>query len=171
MAERGVLVCERPDGRVDAFRARWGGSDRALARVATGPPRAAFGVADWGVDRRGVTPRTVIDTLNYLSTAALYWIGDRTRVALPLWFGLPGVGLDRADPGLGALAAVNSLSDARRLRRSWRALKGAVADAVLAGQLPPVGAPVVLLAALRGRACAFPAGLRPAAPSDVRSLL
>jgi len=165
MAERGVLVCERPDGRVDVFRARWGGSDRALARVVTGPPRAAFAVADWGVDRRGVARRTVIDTLDYLSTAALYWVEDEgTSAALVLWFGLPGVG--QADPGLGALVAVDSLSDACRLRRCWRTLKGAVADAVLAGRLPPVGAPIVLLAALRDRACAFPAGLQSAAPSE-----
>lgn len=170
MAERGRLACERPDGFVDVFGARWGGSDAALARVVTGPLRAAFGVADWRVHRRAVTRQTVLDGLDYLSTAALYWLGSEgASVALPVWFGLPG--FERADPGLGALVGVRSLSDARRFRRFWRALKGAVADAVLAGRLPPAGAPVVLLGALQGRECSFPAGLRSMAPSDVPSLL
>lgn len=170
MAERGRLACERPDGLVDVFRARWGGSDAALARVVAGPPRAAFVVADWRVHCRGITRQTVLDRLDYLSTAALYWVRpDGVSVALPLWFGLPG--FERADPGLGAVVGVRSLPDARRLRQCWRALKGAVADELLARRLPPAGAPVALLGALRGRECAFPAGLRSMAPSDVPSLL
>lgn len=170
MAERGRLVCERPDGLVDVFRARWGGSDHALAGVAADSSRDAFAVADWRVHRRGITRRTLLDECDYLSTAALYWVGpDGVSVALPLWFGLPG--FERADPELGALVAVRSLTDARRFRRFWRALKGAVADELLAGRLPPAGAPVALLGALRGRECAFPATLRPMAPADVPSLL
>lgn len=169
MAERGRLACERTDGYVDVFRAHWGGSATALARVVAGPPRAAFRVADWRVHRRAVARQTVLDTLDYLSTAALYRIGpDGTSAALPLWFGLPGI--ERADPGLGALVGVRSLPDARHLRQCWRTLKGAVADAVLAGRLSPFGALLTLVVALRSRECSFPSRIQPAAP-DVRSLL
>jgi hypothetical protein len=170
MAERGRLACERPDGLVDVFGARWGGSDAVLARAVAGPPRNVFSAADWHISRRGSTRQTVLDEFDYLSTAALYWLGsDGASVALPLWFGLPG--FERADTGLGALVGVRSLADARRVRRFWRALKGAVADDLLAGRLAPASAPVVLCGAVRDRECAFPAGLRSMVPSDVPSLL
>lgn len=150
VAEPGLLVRRRPDGREDCFRAQWGGSEAALSAVleAGQPPRR---VADWKLSRRAARRFGWLTGLDHLRLSAVYLQdGDRTSVYLPLWFGVPTAGLSAA-PDAGALVRVRSLSDARRLREDWRTLKGGLGDAVATGRLPLAALPVVLRAALAGR--------------------
>mgnify|MGYP000506426488 CR=1 FL=1 len=150
VAEPGLLVRRRPDGREDCFRAQWGGSEAALSAVleAGQPPRR---VADWELSGRAVPRSMWLAELDSLRLSAVYLAdGDQASVYLPLWFGLPAAGLD-ADPGAGALVRVRSLADARTLRHDWRELKGRAGDAVSAGWLPLAAVPTVLRESLADR--------------------
>ena len=150
VAEPGLLVRRRPDGREDCLQAQWGGSEAALAAVleAGQPPRR---VADWELSRRAARRSEWLVELDYLRLSAVYLQDcDRTSVYLPLWFGVPTAGLD-ADPDAGVLARVQSLSDARRVREDWRTLKGQVGDAVAARGLPLATVPLALREALANR--------------------
>lgn len=148
MAERAVLIDRRTDDRYDVASSRWGGTDRALAAVCAGTSPRALPDVSWA-DRREVAGfTTLLATFDILSTAALYRVRrDRTTVFLPLWFGLP-LPTARPSPRVGALVAVGSLHDARRLRVGFRALRGTLADALTAGTLPATVAPAVLRAAI-----------------------
>lgn len=150
VAEPGLLVWRRPDGREDCLQAQWGGSEAALAAVleAGRPPRR---VADWELSRRAVPRSEWLADLDYLRLSAVYLQGDDgTRVYLPLWVGIPAAGLD-ANPGAGALVRVRSLADVRRLREGWRVLKGELGDAVAAGDLPLAAVPLALRGAVADR--------------------
>lgn len=150
VAEPGLLVRRRPDGREDCLRAQWGGSETALSAVleADQPPQR---VADWDPSGRAVPRSAWLAELDSLRLSAVYLQnGDRTKVYLPLWFGVPTAGLD-ADPEAGALVRVRSLAEARRLREGWRTLKGELGDAVAAGRLPLAAVPLVLRGALADR--------------------
>jgi hypothetical protein len=150
VAEPGLLVRRRPDGREDCFRAQWGGREAALSAVLEGdqPPRR---VADWALSRRAVSRPAWLAALDHRRVSAVY-LRDRARhrVYLPLWVGVPTAGLS-ADPRAGALARVRSVSDVRQLRTDWRSLRGELGDAVAAGQLPLVAVPVTLRAVLADR--------------------
>lgn len=157
MAERALLVCERADGRCDTFGARWAGDrvDRLVGRS----PRAVLAAVDPRPRKRGRRFQAVVDELDYLGTAAVYHARPTGTVAyLPLWFGLPTAGLV-AEPRCGVLVPVCSDAGAGRLRRWWRALRGALADALRAGRVPPGTAPVALLAALADRPTVRPTAL------------
>lgn len=150
VAEPGLLVRRRSDGREDCFRAQWGGSEAALSAVLE-VGRSPRRVADWEPSCRAVRRSEWLAELDYLRLSAVYLRdGDRTRVYLPLWFGVPTAGLD-ANPDAGALVRVRSLSDARRLREDWRTLRGEFGDAVAAGRLPLAAVPLVLREALTNR--------------------
>jgi hypothetical protein len=149
VAERAVLARSRNDGRYDLAAARWGGTDRALGRVCAGTAPGSLPGVSWqdGPTLGFVRLRRSLD---YLSTAALYRVRPAgTTAFLPLWFGL---GLPSARPSatIGALVAVASLPDARRLRSQFRALKGRLVDALASGTLPATAAPGVLVAAVAG---------------------
>jgi hypothetical protein len=143
VAEPGLLVRRRPDGREDCFRAQWGGSEAALSAVlgADQPPRR---VADWALSRRAVSRPAWLAALDHRRLSAVY-LCDRARhrVYLPLWAGVPTAGLS-ADPRAGVLVRVRSLSGVRQLRADWRSLKGELGDAVTAGRLPLAAVPVTL---------------------------
>lgn len=158
VSERGTLVCRRPDGTVDLFRARRGGDDGVLRRAIGTSPRTVTGLVDWRIERRGLPVEAVAEAVDYLATDVVYWTGlGGTTVFLPLWFGLPGW---RADPGLGAMVPVGSLPGARRMRRTWRGLRGALAGAIETGRLPAVAAPAVLVASLPRRGLVLPEPVR-----------
>ncbi|MFC7134636.1 hypothetical protein [Salinibaculum marinum] len=151
MAERAELARQRADGRYDLSRARWGGTNAALAAVSDGTPPAELPV-EWRHWRAGVDFAALVADLDYLATSVCYRVGEsETTVFLSLWFGVPLVD-ESANPGAGALVAVDSLDDARAVRAAFRAFKGALADALTAGDLPPVAAPCVISAWLRGLA-------------------
>jgi hypothetical protein len=151
MAERAVLARVRRDGRYDAARSRWGGTDRALAAVFAGIPADRLPDVTWTRWQTGVTSSTLVDSLDYLSTSLCYRVTDDTTAFLACWFGLPLVD-ESADRAAGALVAVNSLDDARRIRRRFRRLKGALADALVAGLLPATAAPFVVAGWVAGLA-------------------
>ncbi len=145
MAERGVVARRRPDGGYDLLRSRWGGTDRALAAVFAGLTPDALPGADWRRWRTDVCFRTLLGRLDYLATSVCYRVCEETTAFLVCWFGLP-LPAESAHRNVGALVAVRSLSDARTLRRRFRALKGDLADAVAAGAIPITAAPAVILA-------------------------
>jgi hypothetical protein len=147
VAERGVLVIKRPGGGYDRWSARWGGTDRALDAVSQGTDPLSLPGADWRPAGDDPSFGSVVGSLDYLGTAALYRVDSGVTVFVPVWFGLPVAGR-LAAPTAGGLVAVPSLWDARRLRAAVRDLKAAVADAVAAGSLPAPAAPLVLSAAL-----------------------
>lgn len=152
VAEPGLLAVARPDGRDDLFRARWAGSDATLAALVGATAREALAAAPWTPAGRAVLRGAWLARLDYLRTAAVYVCAPAgVEVYLSLWVGLPTVGLG-ADPAAGLLVRVDSLADARTLRRRWRRLKGAVADAVAAGTVPLPAVPACLLWGLEGRA-------------------
>ncbi len=143
MAEPALLVWRRPDGREDCFRAQWGGSETALSAVleAGQPPRR---VVDWELSRRAVSRSDWLADLDRLRLSAVYLQGcDRSRVYLPLWFGVPAAGLS-ADPEAGALVRVRSLSAVQRVRGDWRVLRGKLGASIAAGRLPIAAVPLVL---------------------------
>lgn len=148
MAERALLVTERRDGGCALATSRWGGTDDALAAVCAGTDPGVLPGVSWSSDGRQPRFSSVVATLDFLSTEVLYRVRDGdTTVYLPVWFGLPLS--DRvAAPTVGALVAVESLADARTLRRQFRRLKGALADAVSTGRLPASSPPLVLAAAI-----------------------
>lgn len=156
MAERAVLARRRPDRRYDVLDARWGATDRVLAAVDDGVPPGLVAGLDWHRRSDPLSFRRLVATLDYLSTGLLYRVDrDDTTVFLPVWFGLP-LADTLADPTAGALVAVDSLADARTLRVAFRTLKGAVADALLAGALAAPAVPIVVrsaIGALDGREC------------------
>lgn len=136
MAERAILAVGRPDGRCAVATSRWGGTDRALAAVCAGTEPSGLPGVSWTYRESAPDFVSLATHLDYLSTAALYrTCGGETTVFLPLWFGLPLADLSPS-PTAGALVAVDSVSDARTLRRQFRRLKGHLADAVVAGHAP-----------------------------------
>lgn len=148
MAERAVLIDRRTDGRYAVASSRWGGTDRALAAVCAGTtPRALPGVS-WADRPAPAGFGTLLAAFDLLSTAVLYRVRrGETTVFRPLWFGLP-LPTASPSPGVGALVAVGSLHDARKVRVGFRALKGTLADALTAGIIPVTAAPAVLRAAV-----------------------
>jgi hypothetical protein len=146
MAERALLAREREDGSYTLSTARWGGTDRALSAAFDGIDPVAMPDVEWTSAGTAADFSSVVAALDYLSTAVCYRV-DRagTTVLLPLWAGLP-LADEAADPDTGALVAVRSLPDARRLRAEFRTLKRALADALVAGDLPAGAAPFVLAA-------------------------
>ncbi|WP_302082785.1 hypothetical protein [Salinibaculum rarum] len=150
MAERALLARERSDGSYAAATSRWGGTDRTLAAVCSGTPPTA--VPDHSWEPRGNWPDflSVGASLDPLTTELLYRVtDDETTPFLSLWFGLP-LASASVNPAVGALVAVDSLPDARGLRRWFRRVKGSLADAVSAGTVPAATAPLVLVAAVTG---------------------
>lgn len=153
VAERAVLARGRPDGRYDVFLSRWGGTDRVLAAVAAGRSPFALAGVRWRAGPTGVRFGTLVAALDYPATEMVYRQDGTTTALLPLWFGLPLSDV-MAAPTLGALVGVRSLPDARAVRAWFRRVKGALADAVVAGSLPaPVAAlaPLAAVGSLRGR--------------------
>jgi len=153
MGERALFARERDDGRFEVAVSQWGGSDRALAAVFAGRTPDVIPGISW--ETRGPTRFAVlVERVDYLVTAALYRVrGVDTTVFLPVWFGLP-LRDASTDPGVGALVAVDSLSELRQLRTYVRDLKGTLTDAVRAGYVPASVAPAVfrrVVAALEGR--------------------
>lgn len=150
VAEPGLLVRRRPDGREDCFRAQWGGSEAALSAVLD-THRSPRRVADWVPARAAVSRPAWLASLDHRRLSAVY-LRDRARhrVYLPLWAGVPTAGLS-ADPRAGALVRVRSLSGVRQLRADWRSLKGELGDAVTAGRLPLAAVPVTLRGVLADR--------------------
>ncbi len=147
MAERAILARRRGGGRYGCYRARWGGTDRALAAVCAGTLPATLPVR-WEADGNAGGFSVVVAGLDYLSTEVVYRRErGRTTAFLTLWFGLPLAGVT-ASPAAGALVEVASLADARLLRCRWRQLKGVLADALVAGTLPATAVPFVVQGAL-----------------------
>lgn len=153
MAERAVLARERSDGRFDVWSAQWGGTERVVAAVCAGRSPLWVPGTVWHLQTIGLEHEAVVETLDYLSTGALYRVQrGETTTFLPLWFGLPFSRTPSATT-TGALVAVDSLAEMRHLREWFRRLKGSIAEALLAGDLPAVAGPLVLqttLAALGG---------------------
>lgn len=148
VAERALLARHRPGGNYAVSTARWGGTERALAAVQAGTvPESVPGVRWTQVGHEPDFP-AVVAGLDVLATEVCYRaVGGDATVFLSLWFGLPLASV-RAHPGVGALVAVGSLSDARACRRGFRSLKGTLTDAALAGTIPWAAVPVALLASL-----------------------
>lgn len=148
VAERAVLARERADGSYAVAISHWGGTDRLLAAVCSGIPPNALPSISWKPRQDHSNFVSVVASLDVLSTELLYRVaGGKTTPFLALWFGLP-LASTSAHPAVGALVAVDSLLDARALRRWFRWLKGSLADAVTAGAIPMVAAPLVLSAAI-----------------------
>lgn len=136
VAERATVVRARDDGQFDVLASRWGGADEVVSAVFAGTPPTAVGDVDWRFERTASSLSAVVPTLDYLQASAVYRIGPtEATVFLPIWFGLP-LSDTTASATAGALVAVRSLSDVRRLRTRFRELKGAAADAVTDGSLP-----------------------------------
>ena len=148
VAEPGLLVRARADGREDCLRAQWGGSDRVLAAVLDRGVAVPL-AADWTLARRAVSRSVWLADLDCLRLSAVYLEDDRTRTFLPLWAGLPTAGVG-VDPRAGPLVRVRSLGQARHLRRRWRRLKGGLAEAVADGRLPFAAVPLAFRGALVG---------------------
>lgn len=148
MAERAVLACQTAHGQYDLYGSRWGGTDAALRAVCGGTSPANLPGVHWEYRRTATSFSDVVADLDYLSTGILYRVrGTNTAVFLPLWFGLPFAAA-RPSPGVGGLVAVASLPDARSLRDWFRTLKGSLADALGAGELPAPVTPFLLLGAI-----------------------
>lgn len=148
VAERARLARERADGSYAVATSRWGGTDRALAAVCAGIPPTALPGISWETQQERPDFLSVVAELDVLSTELLYRVtSEKTTPLLSLWFGLP-LAATTARPTVGALVAVESVSDARALRRWFRSLKGTLADAVTDGLLPLSVAPLVLVAAV-----------------------
>lgn len=156
VAERALLARERADSSYAVATSRWGGTDRMLAAVCSGIPPTALPGISWVAQQDRPDFLSVVASLDVLSTEFLYRVaGEETTPFLSLWFGLP-LASTTARPTVGTLVAVESLHDARALRRWFRSLKGALADAVAAGTLPFSAVPQVLVAAVvhrSGREC------------------
>ena len=148
MAERALLARHRHNGNYAVSTARWGGTERALATVQAGTVPESLPGVRWTQVGHEPDFLAVVAGLDVLATAVCYRaIDDDVTVFLSLWFGLPLANV-RANPGVGALVAVDSLPDARACRRGFRSLKGALTDAALAGTIPWAAVPVALLASL-----------------------
>jgi hypothetical protein len=150
MAEQAVLARRRANGRYDLSRSRWAGTNAALAAVTGGTNPAVLDGVEWRHYRSDVSFPEVVESLDYLSTALCYRAGTGTTTFLCLWFGLP-LPDESAPRTAGALVAVNSLADARRLRARFRTLKGALADGILAGALAASTVPFALAAWVTGQ--------------------
>lgn len=152
MAERALLACEQADGRYTVATSRWGGTDSALATVCLGVSPQRLADVDWTATQCFPEFTAVVATLDVLTVESLYRVtSESTTAFVSLWFGLPLVGATGAHPGVGALAAVDSVADARALRRWFRSVKGTLTDAVTTGALPIATAPLALTAAVASR--------------------
>ncbi|MEF8784832.1 MAG: hypothetical protein V5A45_02785 [Haloarculaceae archaeon] len=148
VAERALLASERADGSYAVATSRWGGTDQMLAAVCAGIPPSALPTLSWNAQRDRPDFLSVVATLDVLSTELLYRVANgETTPFLSLWFGLP-LASTTARPTVGALVAVESLADARAIRRWFRSLKGNLADEVTAGTLSPSVVPLILVAAV-----------------------
>jgi hypothetical protein len=139
MAERALLARQREDYWYECYRARWGGTDRALGATFGGINPADLPSTDWEFSERAPF-RAIVENLDYLAMSALYReTRDGLTVFVPLWFGL--LLDDKKLPSTaGALLSVSSLPDARGVRDWFREIKGTLADVVRAGRLSRYGA-------------------------------
>lgn len=174
MAHRALVAYERPDGRYDVHTARWGGYEWLAPRITPTDP-----YADGAVDpeprvvaRPFESVRTMLDFARH---EALYLIDRAYTVEsyVPLWLDMdhylgPAAGDSRGDDDgpdgdpEGLLVAVDSATEAARLRRWLRAAKATLAEAVAADCLTPEAAGEVLERAARRQA-----GERAGADADV----
>ena len=145
MAEWAVLARRRVHGQYVIDRARWGGTNQALARVVAGTPPAALPGVEWSRFRTVADFPPSLTDLDYLSTSVCYRVRTAVTPFLSLWFGLP-LAAESAARTAGALLEVHSVTDACRLRARFRRLKGALADAIVTGTLPPLAAAFALVA-------------------------
>jgi hypothetical protein len=146
VAERALLAREQADGTYVLATSRWGGTDSALAAVCAGTDPTALPGIDWEAGDAKPDFTAVVATLDVLGTELCYRVaGGRTTIFLPLWFGLP-LPSARPDPGVGAVVAVDSLRDARALRRQFRSLKCRLTDAATAGTIQWATVPRILFA-------------------------
>lgn len=155
MAHRALLAYERPDGRYDVHTARWGGFEWLVPQITPTDP-----YADGAVDpdprvvgRSFDSVRTMVDFARH---EALYRVdtGYAVDAHLPLWLDLDHYlatagSTDEAPEGL--LVAVESATEAARLRRWLRAAKATLAEAVEGGYLSADEAATVLVRATERR--------------------
>jgi hypothetical protein len=155
VAHRALVAYERPDGRYDVHTARWGGFEWLVSRITAADP-----YADGAVD---ATPRVVArpfgsvrTMLDFAHHETLYRVdtGYAVEAYLPLWLDMshylgapPEVDTDPE----GLLVAVDSATEAARIRRWLRAAKGTLAEAVAADCLDAAAAHDVLVRATRRR--------------------
>lgn len=157
MAHRALVAYERPDGRYDVHTARWGGHEWLAARITPTDP-----YADGAVDpepRVLARPLESVRTmLDFARHEALYVVDRAYAVEsyLPLWLGMDhylgpaadsdgdGDDSEAPDDPEGLLVAVDSATEAARLRRWLRAAKATLAEAVAADCLTPQAARSVL---------------------------
>lgn len=148
VAERAILARERSDGRYSVATSRWGGTDRALAAVCAGRSPIALRDVTWEPGDERPNFHSVVEQFDYLSMAVCYRVRPTgTIVYLSLWAGLP-LTVDTARSSAGALVAVESLPDARTVRRWFRQFKGSIADEISRGNLPVSAAPRLVYAAI-----------------------
>ncbi|WP_327051586.1 DUF6735 family protein [Halomicrococcus gelatinilyticus] len=151
MGHRALVAYERPDGRYDVHYAHWGAAGLALQREITPATPFADRQRNGWTPRVDPTPRAravafddLPDHVDVREFEALYvvtlaWV---VTAYLPLWFGPT---LD-SDVDAGALVAVDSPADARRVRRWFRATRAVVHDVVARGALSEREAVVCLAA-------------------------
>ena len=175
MAHRALVAYERPDGRYDVHTARWGGHEWLVPRITPTDPYAdgAVDPEPRVVGRPLASVRTMLDFARH---EALYVVDRAYAVEsyVPLWLDLDhylgpaaddsvGDGSDtETDDPEGLLVAVDSATEAARLRRWLRAAKATLAEAVAADCLTPEAARSVL-----ERAAARQAGERARLDADV----
>lgn len=158
MAHRALLAYERPDGRYDVHAARWGGFEWLVPAITPTDPYAEGAVDPEPrvVARPFESVRTMVDFARH---EALYRVDTDYAVDafLPLWLGLDHYlasetddSEDVADPE-GLLVAVESATEAARLRRWLRAAKAALAEAVDGEYLDATEARSVLVRATNRR--------------------
>lgn len=136
MAHRALVTVERPDGRYDCYRARWGGltvferggAASVVADAVAGSPlergasvRSVLAALDPPLDEAFL----VRDAAGRITTYLVCWLGLQTSVA--------DVASRRAPT---ALVPVTDSDTARELDCVVRTLKGVLGDAVDAGLLP-----------------------------------
>ena len=123
MGSRAIAVCPQQD-RLDCYYSQWGGSV-LLTLVSTPAATAQFELleqVEWAWHRL-CSIEQFLDTLDYLSIEAVYWLSiTGVQAYLPLWFGRNRVET-ATESTRGALVRVESPAAVRRLRECFRCLK------------------------------------------------
>jgi len=155
VAHRALVAYERPDGRYDVHTARWGGFEWLVPRITPDDPYAdgAVDSVPCVVARPFGSVRTMVDFARH---EALYRVNTDYAVDayLPLWLDMDhylAVSPDTDTDPHGLLVAVDSATEAARIRRWLRAAKGTLAEAVAADCLDAAAAHAVLVRATRRR--------------------